>query len=89
MREARGTYTSAELTVPGLAIMGGESAITRAFGAPEPRPNLRVELVPRAGHFLVDESPQEILALLKPFLGVGIAVDSARASLLSLIPPGC
>ena len=65
----RGTYTEGELRVPGLAIMGGVSGITKAFGTPEPRGNLRVEVIPGAGHFLVDESPREVLALLTSFLG--------------------
>jgi pimeloyl-ACP methyl ester carboxylesterase len=67
----RGNYTEDELTVPGLVIMGGESGITKAFGAPDPRDNLRVEFIPQAGHFLVDEAPREVLDLLCPFLAKG------------------
>lgn len=65
---ARGTYTSRELTVPGLSIMGANSAVTRLVGAPEPEPNLRVERIDGVGHFIVDEAPEEVLALLEPFL---------------------
>jgi pimeloyl-ACP methyl ester carboxylesterase len=65
---ARGTYTSRELTVPGLSIMGAESAVTKLVGAPEPEPNLRVEQIAEVGHFVVDEAPGEVLALLEPFL---------------------
>ncbi len=65
---ARETYTNRKLTVPGMAIMGADSAITKLLGAPEAGPNLRVETIPRTGHFVVDESPDEVLALLAPFL---------------------
>lgn len=68
---ARGTYTSRELEVPGLSIMGSESPVTRLIGAPEAGPNLRVELIPGAGHFVVDEAPEEVLGLLEPFLREG------------------
>ena len=66
---ARGTYTNAELRVPGLSIMGERSAVTRLIGAPEPGPMLTVELID-AGHYVVDEAPAEVLALLRGFLGV-------------------
>lgn len=67
----RGNYTRRELTVPGLSIMGGDSAITKLLGVPRPEANLRVELIPGAGHFLVDETPDEVLRLLAPFLAEG------------------
>lgn len=70
----RGTYTRRELTVPGLAIMGGKSAITRLLGPPEPEPNLRVEVLPGRGHFIVDEAPDEVLGMLRPFLAPEPAV---------------
>lgn len=65
---ARGTYTRRELTVPGLCVMGGESAITKLLGAPKQEDNMRVEQLPGAGHFLVDEAPRQLLELLLPFL---------------------
>ena len=68
---ARGTYTERELTVPGLCVMGGESSLTKLLGVPEEEANLRVEVLPGAGHFLVDEAPRQVLAQLLPFLGDG------------------
>jgi len=65
----RGDYTVAELRVPGLAIMGGASPITRAMGLPRPDPLLRVEVIEGAGHFIVDEAPEPVLALIQEFLG--------------------
>ena len=67
-RIARGEYTAAELRVPGLAIMGGRSSITRALGLPRPDPLLRVEVIEHAGHFLVDEEPERVLELVREFL---------------------
>ena len=66
---ARGKYTATELRVPGLAIMGGRSGITRALGLPRPDPLLRVEVIENAGHFLVDEQPVRVLELIRGFLG--------------------
>jgi pimeloyl-ACP methyl ester carboxylesterase len=66
-RIARGEYTAAELQVPGLAVMGGRSGITKALGLPRPDPLLQVEVIPEAGHFLVDEAPDRVLALLQRF----------------------
>jgi pimeloyl-ACP methyl ester carboxylesterase len=67
----RGTYTRSHLEVPGLALLGERSPITRMLGVPEPRRNLRVELVPAAGHYLPEEAPEEVLALAQPFLDGG------------------
>ncbi len=67
-RIARGEYTAAELRVPGLAIMGGSSSITRSLGLPRPDPLLRVEVIENAGHFLVDEEPERVLELVREFL---------------------
>lgn len=61
-------YTSRDLRVPGLSIMGERSLVSRLVGIPKPRPNLRVEVIPAAGHFLPDEAPEEVLDLLRPFL---------------------
>ncbi len=68
---ARGTYTATALTVPGLVIMGGDSPVTMLLGSAEAGPNLQVETILGAGHFLVDETPGEVLALLRPFLRAG------------------
>jgi pimeloyl-ACP methyl ester carboxylesterase len=64
---ARRGDRSAELAVPTLLIMGGESPLHRALD-PQAGPNLRVEAVPGAGHFLPEEAPEEVLALAEPFL---------------------
>lgn len=64
----RRTYTARELTVPGLAIMGARSPITRLLGVPEPRPLLEVEIVEGAGHFVPEEKPAEVNALVREFL---------------------
>lgn len=64
----RGRYTESELRVPGLVVMGGRSAITRALGLPRPDPMLRVEVLDDAGHFLVDEQPERVLELVGDFL---------------------
>lgn len=58
---------SAELTVPTLLAMGGKSVLRRVL-APEAGPNLRVETIAGAGHFLPEEAPREVLALAEPFL---------------------
>ena len=39
---------------------------------PRSAPNLRVETVPRAGHFLPEESPGEVLRRAVPFLEEGL-----------------
>lgn len=64
----RGTYTSRALRVPGLVVMGGSGAIAKLIGVPERRPNLEVEVIEGAGHFLPEEAPDEVLELLLPFL---------------------
>ena len=68
---ARGTYTVRELNVPGLVIMGGESPITKMTGVPAEGPELEVAVIDDAGHFIVDEAPDQVLALLRPFLAAG------------------
>jgi pimeloyl-ACP methyl ester carboxylesterase len=63
-----GSYTERKVTVPGLVVMGEESGIVKAFGMPAPEPGVDVRALPGAGHFIVDEAPEEVLALLRPFL---------------------
>jgi pimeloyl-ACP methyl ester carboxylesterase len=47
--------------------MGGMSAIQRVLD-PQPSSNLRVETIDRAGHFLPEEAPSEVLELAGSFL---------------------
>jgi pimeloyl-ACP methyl ester carboxylesterase len=58
---------SEELTVPSLLLMGEASALRRVLD-PRPGPNLRVESIPRAGHFLPEEAPDAVLEHALPFL---------------------
>jgi pimeloyl-ACP methyl ester carboxylesterase len=71
---ARGAYTRDELEVPGLVVMGGDSAITKLLGVPEARENLEVEVLEGVGHYVVDEAPDEVLARLRAFLGAATTV---------------
>jgi pimeloyl-ACP methyl ester carboxylesterase len=58
---------SGELHVPSLLLMGGHSALRLALD-PRPGPNLRVETIPGAGHFLPEEAPAAVLGRALPFL---------------------
>ena len=73
---ARDRYTSPDLTVPALMVWGSQSPLKLLVGGPGPGPNLRVETISGAGHFIPDEKPAELLALLRPFLAEG-ALSSA------------
>jgi pimeloyl-ACP methyl ester carboxylesterase len=70
-RVARGTYTRNRLEVPGLVVMGAESPIAKLLGVPPARENLQVEVLAGVGHYVVDEAPDELLGLLRPFLAAG------------------
>jgi hypothetical protein len=48
--------------------MGGQSAIARMTGIPDPDPALAVRVIDDAGHFLVDEAPEQVMEHLEPFL---------------------
>jgi pimeloyl-ACP methyl ester carboxylesterase len=61
---------SEELRVPSLLLMGGRSAL-RFVLDPKPQANLEVRTIPRAGHFLPEEAPEDVLAHALPFLGEG------------------
>jgi pimeloyl-ACP methyl ester carboxylesterase len=63
---ARG-HRSSELRVPTLLVMGGQSGLRRVLD-PQPGPNLTVETIDGAGHFLPEEAPEQVLALAEPFL---------------------
>jgi pimeloyl-ACP methyl ester carboxylesterase len=53
---------SRELDVPALLVMGEASPLRRVLN-PRPQPGVRVELIPRAGHFLPEEAPEQVLRL--------------------------
>jgi len=55
---ARGT----RMHVATLLAMGAASPIQRILD-PQPGPNLRVETIPTAGHFLPEEAPDDVLEL--------------------------
>jgi pimeloyl-ACP methyl ester carboxylesterase len=59
---ARRGDRSSELHVPALLALGGAGAIRRVLD-PQPGPNLRVETIPGAGHFLPEEAPHEVVNL--------------------------
>jgi pimeloyl-ACP methyl ester carboxylesterase len=58
---------SEELEVPSLLLMGGTSALRRVLN-PRPSRNLAVETIPRAGHFLPEEAPDEVLRRAEGFI---------------------
>lgn len=62
----RRNYGPDDLEVPGLLLMGRNSALQRAFN-PKPSRNLDVELIPRAGHFLPEEAPEDVLERVEEF----------------------
>ena len=64
---ARGDRAS-ELVVPTLLVMGGASPLHRILD-PQPAPGMRVEVIERAGHFLPEEAPDELLRLAESWLG--------------------
>jgi pimeloyl-ACP methyl ester carboxylesterase len=61
-------HRASELAVPSLLIMGGDSLLYKTL-APRPSRNLRVEVIPGAGHFLPEEAPSEVLSLAEQRLG--------------------
>jgi pimeloyl-ACP methyl ester carboxylesterase len=68
---ALGRYVDGRLTVPTLALYGGDDLVVsdRAFArAHEHADSLRVERIPGAAHFLPEEAPEALLSHLLPFL---------------------
>jgi pimeloyl-ACP methyl ester carboxylesterase len=65
---ALGGDRSGELQVPTLLVMGEASPLHRVL-LPRPGPNLRVETVHGAGHFLPEEAPDDVLQLAESWLG--------------------
>jgi pimeloyl-ACP methyl ester carboxylesterase len=63
----RDGYRPSNLQVPTLLAMG-EASFLRWTLAPRPGPNLRVETIAGAGHFLPEEAPAQVLDLALPFL---------------------
>ena len=63
----RSGVRSGDLGVPTLLIMGGSGALYRIL-RPAPAPHMEVRVIPRAGHFLAEEAPDQVLALATPFL---------------------
>jgi pimeloyl-ACP methyl ester carboxylesterase len=56
-----------ELRVPALLLMGGGGLFYKIL-RPRSVGSLRVEPIPRGGHFLAEEKPDEVLARALPFL---------------------
>ena len=56
------------LTVPALLAMGDRSPIQRIL-RPKPAPNLRVETIRSARHFLPEEQPAAVLKLAREWFG--------------------
>lgn len=47
----------------------GEASPLRRVLNPRPQPGMRVEVIPRAGHFLPEEAPDQVLRLAQDWLG--------------------
>jgi pimeloyl-ACP methyl ester carboxylesterase len=64
----RGRYTRQDLRVPGLAIFGARSAIRKITELPDHLPQLQTEVIDGAGHYVPEEKPAEVAALVRAFL---------------------
>lgn len=68
---ARGRYANARLTVPTLLLFGEDDFVLRPSmlgGYERQAEEMRVELVPGCGHFIVDERPELVAARAREFL---------------------
>jgi pimeloyl-ACP methyl ester carboxylesterase len=71
---ARGRYRDERLTVPTLYLHGESDPVVKTENfevVHEHADEFRVELVPRAGHFVVDEAPEAVLTQLLGFFSAG------------------
>lgn len=71
---ARGAYRGLMMETPTLMLFGTDDHVQdhRQLGGYERNaPNMEVELVPGAGHFIVDERPELVLARARTFLEGG------------------
>jgi pimeloyl-ACP methyl ester carboxylesterase len=71
---ARGRYRDKRLTVPSLYLHGEHDPVVKAENfdpVAEHADDFRVEIVPGAGHFVVDEAPGEVLERTLGFLSAG------------------
>jgi pimeloyl-ACP methyl ester carboxylesterase len=66
-----------DLAVDTLLVMGARSPLQLVLD-PQPAGLMRVERVPGAGHFLPEEAPGEVLALVQGFLRPAPAGEGAR-----------
>ena len=68
----RGTYRKRRMRTPGLMLFGTEDHVQdeRLMPGFEPyAPNMRLELVPGVGHFIVDERPELVLERARELFG--------------------
>ena len=64
----RTRHSRSELKVPTLLLMGSKSILKHALDR-RPTPNLEIQWVADAGHFLPEEAPERVLESGLPFLG--------------------
>jgi pimeloyl-ACP methyl ester carboxylesterase len=68
---AKGRYAKAHLEVPTLMVFGEDDLVLRPSmlaGYERHAPQMRVELVPDTGHFIVDERPELVAERAREFL---------------------
>jgi pimeloyl-ACP methyl ester carboxylesterase len=67
------------LAVPSLLAMGAQSPIRRIL-RPKPAPNLRVETIASARHFLPEEQPAAVLRLAREWLAAAPVSGNAAGT---------
>jgi pimeloyl-ACP methyl ester carboxylesterase len=73
MRIARGGYRDRLPTMPTLVLLGAEDAVVSPAalaGVERYAPSIRVEELPGAGHWIVDEQPAEVARRILEFAGI-------------------